>query len=330
MLASYPDPALKYLVLYPSISVSYECRLNLNLNSPFIFLKQFGRHAESIVLPLELLQKFKSSDFSNPEEYEVWQTRNFKLLEAGLLVHPFIPLKKSDISAQKLRKIIQEGYDGRLEPGWNSESMQRLRSAVMSLACRSLTEISDECHWADGFPLNLHIYKILIEACFDGEDGTIVDEIDEVMELLKMTWVILGVNEMLHNLCFTWALFSHFVMSDQIDNELLSATGNLLVQVTKDANMTEDPDYCDVLSSTVSVIMGWVEKRLHAYHETFRPSNIDSMQEMVSIGMSTANILAESCEYHPGTKKKTDVERSRIVTYIQSSLRTAFAQVSSR
>lgn len=290
-------------------------------------MKQFGKHAESIVFPLEFLQKFKASDFSNHQEYEAWQTRSFKLLEAGLLVHPFIPLKKSDISAQKLRKIIQEGYDGRLEPGWNSESMQRLRSAVMSLACRSLTEISDECHWADGFPLNVHIYKMLIEACFNGEDGTMIDDIDGVMELLKMTWVILGVNQMLHDLCFTWALFSHFAISGQA--ELLSATGNLLVQVTKDAKTTEDPDYCDVLSSTVSLIMGWVEKRLLAYHDTFTTSNIDSMDDMVSIGISTAKILAESCGYRPGTKEKIDVERSRIATYIRSSLRTAFAQVSS-
>ncbi|GJN16392.1 hypothetical protein PR202_gb03375 [Eleusine coracana subsp. coracana] len=291
---------------------------------------QLGRCAESIVCPLEFLQKFKPSDFSNRLEYEAWQTRNLKLLEAGLLVHPFIPLKRSDISAQRLRKIIQEGYDGQLESGWNSEFMQRLRSSVMSLACRSLSETSDECHWADGFPLNLHIYKMLVEACFDSEDGTIVDEVDEVIELLKMTWVILGVNQMLHNLCFTWALFSHFVMSGQAHDELLFAIRNLLVQVTKDAKITKDPDYCDVLSSTVSLIIGWAEKRLLAYHDTFSTSNTDSMQHMVSIGISAAKILAESSEYGPETKEKTDVERSRITSYIQSSLRTAFAQVSSR
>jgi hypothetical protein len=293
-------------------------------------LKQLGRHAESIVLPLEFLQKFKASDFSNPLEFEAWQKRNLKLLEAGLLIHPLIPLKKSDISAQGLRKIIQEGYDGQLEIGLNSESMQRLRSAVMSLACRSLTETSVECHWADGFPLNLHIYKMLVESCFDVEGDTIVDEIDEVMELLKKTWVNLGVNQMLHNLFFTWALFNHFVISSQEDNELLSAIENLFVQVTKDANITEDPDYCDVLSSTLSLIMGWTEERLLAYHDTFNTSNTKPMQDMVSIGISTANILAESSEHCPGTKEKTDVVRFRIATYIQSSLRNAFMQVSSR
>ncbi|RCV30913.1 hypothetical protein SETIT_6G133900v2 [Setaria italica] len=283
-----------------------------------------------MVWPLEFLQKFKSSDFPDPLEYDAWQTRNFKLLEAGLLVHPLVPLKKSGIPAKRMRQIIHEAYDGKLEIGRNSESMQRLRSAVMSLACRSLDETSDECHWADGFPLNLHIYKMLVEACFDIEEGTVVQDFDETMELLKRTWPIFGVNQMLHNLYFTWALFNHFVMLGQEDNQLLSATENLLVEVAKDAKITKDPDYCDVLSSSLSSIMGWAEKRLLAYHETFNTSNIYSLQYILSIGISTAKILVEdqdkSYEYHSGAKGDINVVHSRIETYIHSSLRTAFAQ----
>jgi hypothetical protein len=77
--------------------------------------------------------------------------------------------------------------------------------------------------------------------------------------------------------------------------------------------------------------MGWEEKRLLAYHETFNTSNIYSMQYIVSIGISAAKILLEdvSYEYHSGTNRDIDVVRSRIETYIKSSLRKAFAQVSS-
>ncbi|CAL5002414.1 unnamed protein product [Urochloa decumbens] len=290
---------------------------------------QLGTPAESMVWPFEFLQKCKASDFSDPLEYEAWQTRNFKLLEAGLLVHPLVPLKKSSSSAKRMRQIIHEAYDGKLETGRNSESVRRLRSAVMSLACRSLDETSDECHWADGFPLNLHIYKMLVDACFDVEEGTVVEEIDETMELLKKVWPIFGVNQMLHNLYFTWELFNHFVMLGQADIELLSATENLLVEVANDAKITKDPDYCDVLSSSLSSIMGWTEKRLLAYHETFDTSNIYSLQYIVSIGISTAKIIFEdqdrSYEYHSGAKGDIDVARSRIETYIHSSLRTAFS-----
>lgn len=283
-----------------------------------------------MVLPLEFLQQFKASDFPDPQEYEAWRSRNLKLLEAGLLAHPLVPLNKSDVSAQRLRQIIRGAYDRPLETGKNSESMQSLRSAVMSLAGRSHDGTSDGCHWADGFPLNLHLYQMLVEACFDNEDGTVVDEIDEVMELLKKTWGILGINEMLHNLCFTWALFNHFVMSGQVDIELLSAAESQLADVAKDAKTTKDPNYSKVLSSTLSSIMGWTEKRLLAYHETFDTSNIESMQGIVSIGVSAAKVLVEdiSHEYRRRRKEDTDVARSRVETYIRSSLRTAFALVS--
>uniref|UniRef100_A0A452XFT3 MHD1 domain-containing protein n=1 Tax=Aegilops tauschii subsp. strangulata TaxID=200361 RepID=A0A452XFT3_AEGTS len=289
---------------------------------------QLGRRAESMILPLEFLQRSKASDFPDPHEYEAWQFRNLKLLEAGLLVHPLIPLSKSDIDAQTLREIISRAYDKSLQNGKNLESMQELCSAVKSLAGRSLGGSSDECHWADGFPFNLHIYQMLVEACFDSENGTVVDEIDEVMGLLKKTWVILGINQMLHNLCFTWALFNHFVTSDQVDIELLSAAENQLNVVVKDAKNAEDPDYCDVLISILSSITGWTEKRLLAYHETFNASNIVSMQGIVTIGVSAAKILLEDIsQKHPGKRKqKTDVVRGKIETYIRSSLHTAFAQ----
>ncbi|RRT46115.1 hypothetical protein B296_00054653 [Ensete ventricosum] len=286
-----------------------------------------------MVLPLELLQQFKASDFSDQQEYEAWRSRNLKVLEAGLLVHPLVPLDKSDNASQRLRQIIRGASEKPIETGKNSESMQVLRSAVMSLACRSPDRsASDFCHWADGFPLNLHLYQMLLETCFDAsEDGSIIDEIDEVLELLKKTWVILGINQMLHNLCFTWVFFHRFVTTAQVDIDLLHAADNHMDEVAKDAKSTKDSVYSKILSSTLSSILGWAEKRLLAYHDTFNASNIEYMQSIVSLGVSAARILVEdiSNEYRRRRREETDVARSRVDTYIRSSLRTAFAQVSS-
>ncbi|CAL9173451.1 unnamed protein product [Musa hybrid cultivar] len=291
---------------------------------------QLGKRVESMVLPLELLQQFKASDFSDQQEYEAWQSRNLKVIEAGLLVHPLVPLNKSDNASQRLRQIIRGASEKPIETGRNSESLQVLRSAVMSLACRSPDRsASDFCHWADGFPLNLHLYQMLLETCFDAsEDGSIIDEIDEVLELLKKTWVILGINQMLHNLCFTWVLFHRFVTTAQVDIDLLHAADNHMDEVAKDAKATKDSVYSKILSSTLSSILGWAEKRLLAYHDTFNASNIEYMQSIVSLGVSAAKILVEdiSNEYRRKRREETDVARSRVDTYIRSSLRTAFAQ----
>jgi hypothetical protein len=92
----------------------------------------------------------------------------------------------------------------------------------------------------------LHIiYQMLVEAFFDSENVNVVDEIDEQMGLLKKTWIIPGVNQMPRNLCFTWALFNHFAISDQVDLESLQ---NLLGENTKGAKTTKDSDYCDMIN----------------------------------------------------------------------------------
>ncbi|KAE8688448.1 pentatricopeptide repeat-containing protein [Hibiscus syriacus] len=267
---------------------------------------QLGRRTESIVLPLEMLQQLKSSDFPNQGEFEAWQRRNLKLLEAGLLLHPFLPLDEADNSPQRLRQIIRRVLEEPLETGKNNESMQTLRSIVLSLACRQSFDgsISETSHWADGLPLNLKIYQVLLEACFDVNDETsVIEEVDEVLELVKKTWVVLGMNQMQHNLCFLWILF----------NRRKGFEGN------------ERSDYSKILSSTLSAILGWAEKKLLAYHNYFNSDNTELMECVVSMGVLSAKIMVEgiSLKYRK-KRKEIDVAHERVDTYIRSSLRTAF------
>lgn len=306
--------------------------IGIELRQSLICIVQVGRRNESIILPLELLQQFKASDFPEPGEYEEWQKRNLRMLEAGLLLHPHMPVEKSNVAAQRLRQIIHAALEQPIETGRNNESMQVLRTTVMALANRTSDgSLLESSHWADGFPMNLRLYEMLLQACFDINDEiSIVEEVDELMELIKKTWGILGLNQMLHNLCFTWVLFNRYVATGQVENDLLCAADSQLAEVAKDAKMTKDPVYSKILSSTLTAMLGWAEKRLLAYHETFDSGNMDTMQNIVSIGVASAKILVEdvSTEYRRRRKNEVDVALSRIDTYIRSSLRTAFAQAS--
>ncbi|XP_065848994.1 protein unc-13 homolog [Euphorbia lathyris] len=290
---------------------------------------QLGRRMESMVLPLELLQQLKSSDFPNQPEYEAWQRRNLKLLEAGLLLHPHMPLDKTETSSRRLQQIIRGGLEKPIETGKNTESLQILRNVVMSLACRSFDgPVSEKCHWADGFPLNLRLYQMLLDACFDVDDESIViEEIDEVLELVKKTWTMLGMNQIMHNLLFSWVLFRHYVATGQIEDDLLFAANNLLMEVEKDAKTTKDSEYSKILSSVLSLILGWAEKRLLTYHDSFHTDNIESMQSVASVAVVAAKILVEDISHEYRRKKKdVDVARDRIDTYIRSSLQASFRQ----
>ncbi|XVE98107.1 hypothetical protein REPUB_Repub03eG0076800 [Reevesia pubescens] len=291
---------------------------------------QLGRRIESIVLPLEMLQQLKPSDFPNQGEYEAWQRRNLKLLEAGLLLHPLLPLDQTNTAPQRLRQIIRAALKKPLETGKNNESMQTLRSIVLSLACRTFDgSVSETSHWADGFPLNLRIYQMLLEACFDVNDETsVIEEVDEVLELIKKTWVILGMNQMLHSLCFLWILFNRYVATGQVEGDLLFAANNLLMEVEKDAKAMKDPDYSKILSSTLSAILGWAEKRLLAYHNYFHSDNTESMECVVSMGVLSAKIMVEDISHEYRRKRKEiDVAHERVDTYIRSSMHAAFVQI---
>ena len=57
---------------------------------------QVGRRIESVVVPFELMQQLKSSDFTDQQEYDERKKRTLKVLEAGLILHPYIPLNKSN------------------------------------------------------------------------------------------------------------------------------------------------------------------------------------------------------------------------------------------
>ncbi|KAF5726012.1 hypothetical protein HS088_TW23G00749 [Tripterygium wilfordii] len=288
---------------------------------------QLGRRFESIVLPLELLQQLKSSDFPSLQEYEAWQRRNLKLLEAGLLLHPHLPLDKRDSASQKLKQIIRGALERPMETGKPNASMQALRDAVLALACRSSGGAASEmCHWADGFPFNLSVYQMLLEACFDvNEETTVIEEVDEVLELTKKTWVILGLNQMMHNLCFLWVLFHRYVSTGLVESDLLFAANNLMEEVEKDAKETKDPVYSKILRSTLSSILDWAEQRLLAYRDSFHSDNIELMQNVISLAVLAAKTLGDTDEYHRN-RKDVNVARSRIDSYIRSSLSTAFSQ----
>ncbi|KAH1235905.1 Protein unc-13 [Glycine max] len=196
----------------------------------------------------------------------------------------------------------------------------------MSLAWRSFDgSVPETCHWADGFPLNHGIYQTLLEACFHNNDETcVIQEVDEVFELIKTTWVMLAMNEMLHNVCFSWVLFQRYVANGQVDNDLLFASSNLLAQVENDAKAMNDPFISKSLSYALNLMLSWAEERLLAYHDTFHNGNIESMQSVVSLAVSSAKILAGDISL--GCNKEAHVACTKVENYITSSLHAVFVQ----
>lgn len=295
-----------------------------------------GRRAETIILPLELLRHLKPPEFNDIYEYHLWQKRQLKILEAGLLLHPSIPLEKSNTSAMRLREIIRAAETTPVDIGKNSDTMRTLCNVVASLSWRSPNGTpTDVCHWADGFPLNIHIYIALLHSIFDLRDETLVlDEVDELLELMKKTWSTLGITRPLHNVCFTWVLFQQYVLTGQIEPDLLCASHAMLLEVANDVKRpNRESAYVKIVSSVLTSMQGWAEKRLLNYHDYFQRGNVGQVENLLPLVLSASRILGEDVTIteragrEEGEITLLDSSRDRLGHYIRSSLKNAFAKV---
>ncbi|KAF3780488.1 hypothetical protein EJ110_NYTH39077 [Nymphaea thermarum] len=295
-----------------------------------ILVGQMGRRSETIILPLELLRQLKPSEFNDAHEYHEWQRRHLRVLELGLLTHPSIPLDRSNSSAQKLKEIIRAGELKPIDTGKNSEILRVLCNSVVTLAWRTSNgSPTDICHWVDGFPINLHLYISLLQACFDTKDETmVIEEVDEILELMKKTWTTLGINRSVHNVCFTWVLFQQFVTTGQIEQDLLGAALTLLSEVANDAKKaTDDSLYFKILSSALASMQSWAERWLLDYHESFKKGPAGLIENVLPLALSAAKILDGGPEVASClSEEQSDSLYGRVDAYIRSSARNAFAK----
>ncbi|KAL5711960.1 hypothetical protein ACHQM5_014181 [Ranunculus cassubicifolius] len=295
---------------------------------------QMGRRAETIILPLELLRHLKPSEFSDAQEYHLWQNRQLKILEAGLVSYPSIPLDKSNTYASQLCEIVHGSETKPIDVGKNSETMRTLCNCVISLAWRSANGTpADACHWADGYPININLYAALLYSVFDTKDETLVlDEIDELLELMKKTWSTLGINKTIHNVCFTWLLFQRYVATGQIEQDLLCASIAMLSEVANDVSKSDrEVMYMKILSSVLASMQDWTERRLLNYRESFHKGTAGLMENLLPLALSTTKILAEDVSNMSVVQEREelamDTMGNRVDVYIKSSLRNAFAKI---
>ncbi|XP_058101489.1 protein unc-13 homolog isoform X2 [Magnolia sinica] len=300
---------------------------------------QMSRRAETIILPLELLRHLKPSEFEGTHEYSHWQRRQLKIMEAGILLHPLIPLDPSNASAVRLHQIIQSSKSKIIDTSKNSETMKTLCNCVMTLAWRGPNgTVPETCHWADGYPINLHLYIAILQSVFDIKDATmVIDEIDDLVELMKKTWSTLGITRLIHNVCFSWVLFHQFVATGLVEHDLLFASLTILAEVANDAKRADkDILYGRILSSALASMQGWAEKRLLDYHGSFQKNAAKLVENILPLALSATKILDESVSSNGAAQRVAsqipdhavpDSTRNRVDYYIRSSLRKAFAKI---
>ncbi|XP_042443459.1 protein unc-13 homolog [Zingiber officinale] len=304
---------------------------------------QRGRKAESIVLPLELLRQIKPADFNDLQEYHQWQRRQLNLLEAGLLLHPSLPIdSENHHAAARLSRIVRSCEAAPLDTGKNSEVMRSLCSAVTSLAWRSPegspSSSLDPCYWADGYPLNSHLYIALLRSVFDLKMASaVLDEVDELVELMKKTWPVLGFDLPAHNACFAWLFFERYLETGQTEPELMWAALSILGDVAVDAKKPDrQVSYVKLLAAALGAMRGWAERRTVEYHQWFGKDLGANMGLAVALSLATSKIIMEDDMIgsmgllDPDGAVCASSSDARVDYYIRSSMRSAFTKILER
>ncbi|KAF0894054.1 hypothetical protein E2562_033933 [Oryza meyeriana var. granulata] len=293
---------------------------------------QVGRRPDTIVLPLELLRQLKPAEFADSEEYHQWQFRQVKLLEAGLILHPSLPLDRLNSAVLRFREVMHATEIRAIDTAKNSDAMRALTNAIQALAWRSGVGSGggDACHWADGYPLNVLLYVSLLQTVFDQRECTaVLDEVDELLELIKKTWPTLGITKPVHNVCFAWAFFQQYVITSQVEADLAAAALAVLADVAADAKQqgSRDAVYVKVLVSALGAMQEWSERRLLDYHDSYEKgiggAPTEGMEVLLSLALSAGKIVAD----RDAAGAAANFAGDRVDYYIRCSMKNAFTKI---
>ncbi|XP_010097920.2 uncharacterized protein LOC21392690 [Morus notabilis] len=307
-----------------------------------------GKRMDALLVPLELLCCISRSEFSDKKAYIRWQKRQLNILEEGLINHPVVGFGESGRKANELRILLAKIEESEFLPSstgelQRTECLRALRESAIPLAERpSRGDLTGEvCHWADGYHLNVRLYEKLLLSVFDVlDEGKLTEEVEEMLELFKSTWRVLGITETIHCTCYAWVLFRQYVITS--DQGILQHAIEQLKRIplkeqrgpqerlhlkslrTKIEGEMGSQDVT-FLNSFLAPIQKWADKHLGDYHLHFAEDSV-MMENIVAVAMISRRLLVEEPEIAV-TQSTSIADKDQIESYISSSIKNAFARV---
>ncbi|TKY68354.1 DUF810 protein [Spatholobus suberectus] len=302
-----------------------------------------GKRMDTLLIPLELLCCISRSEFSDKKAFIRWQKRQLKVLEEGLVNHPAVGFGESGRKTNELRILLAKIEEAEFLPSstgelQRTECLRSLREIAVPLAERPARgDLTGEiCHWADGYHLNVRLYEKLLLSVFDMlDEGKLTEEVEEILELLKSTWRVLGIMETIHHTCYAWVLFRQYVITRE-HGVLLHALEQLnkiplmeqrgqqeRLHLKSLHSKVEGERDMSFLQSFLTPIQRWTDKQLGDYHLHFNEGSA-TMEKIVAVAMITRRLLLEEPETTSQSLPISD--RDQIEIYISSSIKNAFSR----
>ncbi|KAB2031354.1 hypothetical protein ES319_D05G299600v1 [Gossypium barbadense] len=306
-----------------------------------------GKRMDTLLIPLELLCCISRTEFSDKKAYIRWQKRQLNMLAEGLVNHPAVGFGESGRKTSEFRILLAKIEESEAFPPstgevQRTESLKSLRDIAIPLAERPARgDLTGEvCHWADGYHLNVRLYEKLLVSVFDVlDEGKLTEEVEEILELLKSTWRVLGITETIHYTCYAWILFRQYVITseqgilrhaiDQLKKiPLKEQRGPQERLHLKSLHVRVDGEEgsrdVSFLQSFLSPIQKWADKQLGDYHLIFAEGSM-VMEDIVTVAMIVRRLLLEESDIP--VQSSTVSDRDQIELYLSSSVKNSFARI---
>ncbi|KNA18539.1 hypothetical protein SOVF_069820 isoform A [Spinacia oleracea] len=286
-------------------------------------------------LVLGLIKSTSRSSFPNEKSYVKWKNRQANILEElcclGHLTEEYATIKHA------IGKIRNAREWDLMSPSERTEVLHCIRDSASKIP--HMPEVGDErCDYPIGYHLKVRLYENLLSSVFDIlEEGQILAEANEILMLVKMTWSILGITQIIHDALYSWVLFKQFVQTERED--LLEYTTIQMKNILADESLYEGGEglLCTIewretvvrLNLVPAVLLSmhiWCNGKLQDYHRHFsqKPSKF---KRILTFAMATAVLdLNEFGELTKADSSTKDASR-RLKMFVESSAQAAYMLV---
>lgn len=301
-------------------------------------------------ISLGLLNSIFKSDFLHEKSYMQWKSRQVGVLEELLQYSANLAAPEHLTIKSSLEKIkIPEEWEMTMSPSERVEilsTIKHLASKLSSLPGRFGIE-GETYYWTAGYHLNMRLYETLLLSVFDIlDEGQLIEEAEEILMLIKLTWPILGITQKIHDAIFGWVLFQQFVETDEA--KLLEYAILELQKVASGEDDDKERIYMDSLAclrqdggnevklSLIRAIFfsisSWCVGKLQDYHLHFsqQPGNFKRVMTLVStVGIPTSGNYGDT-KMQFTSFDISDKNSSKIIkSFVERTIETAYNRIAS-
>ncbi|KAA8522362.1 hypothetical protein F0562_013277 [Nyssa sinensis] len=297
-------------------------------------------------ISLMLLNGISKSDFLNERSYMQWRKRQAGILEELFSSANHITTEQQTIGILLAKIRNANEWDIIMSPSERAEVLSAIRqfASILSSLPGKFGIHGETYYWTAGYHLNIRLYEKLIFGVFDIlEESQLLEEADEILKLIKLTWSTLGITQKMHNALFGWVLFQQFVGTDEpilLDNAILEMQKVLSAE---DNNGKEEQYINSLMCSTVcngseiksSLVQAlfwsmsiWCDSKLQDYHLHFI-KKLGCFRRLMTIALVVGTYNYGECGEIKLTKSDTlnEIAAKKLRTYVEKSIEAALSRI---